>query len=165
MTVEVDAEDAERTRDLVRDSREGLGFIDAQIFGSGSEEMKASEKVDKDPGKVENITKPVKNMAKTGDVTQKTAEETPEIVEWTKEILKTTSEKVKKAENASAMLEKPSASPQKTSPTSKIPPTLREGKSPERLPEYEFVKGRQNMRASDRAYTPVKNRYRVTMVV
>merc|ERR1712012_1245394 len=37
-TVEVDEEDAKATRELLRESKEGLGFIDAQIFGSVEKE-------------------------------------------------------------------------------------------------------------------------------
>ena len=118
MTVEVDVEDTKSARDLFRDSREGLGFIDAQIFGSEAgdklEEKRASEKVFEDTKKVEKISKSEQR-------TPKTVKNTPKAVKMTQETVKNAT---LISEHASEMVEQVlSGSPHATSLTTKIKPT------------------------------------------
>ena len=118
MTVEVDVEDTKSARDLFRDSREGLGFIDEQIFGSEAgdklEEKRASEKVFEDTKKVEKISKSEQR-------TPKTVKNTPKAVKMTQETVKNAT---LISEHASEMVEQVlSGSPHETSLITKSKPT------------------------------------------
>ena len=71
-TVEVDEEDAKRTRELLRESREGLRFIDAQIFGSveGEEVGKVSKNVEESTESDEKVAKSSEKASETFEMTK-----------------------------------------------------------------------------------------------
>ena len=166
LTVEVDEEDAKRTRELLRESREGLGFIDAQIFGSVEEEKEGnvSEIVEESTKSDEKVAKSSEKASETFEMTQDEKVDLLAMVQRTSEVVKRTTETVQKGEIAKEKVEKAS----ETSRTSKIQNKLKERTgSVEELPDRPseevikdiYMKKRQKRKPSDRAYVPVKNRY------
>ena len=121
MTVEVDVEDTKSARDLFRDSREGLGFIDEQIFGRETGDKLEEKKVFEDTKKVEKTTKSDQRTPKTSEKTQKTVKNTPKAVKMTQETVKNSTII---SEHASEMVEQVlSGSPHETSLITKSKPT------------------------------------------
>ena len=166
LTVEVDKEDVKRMRELLRESREGLGFIDAQIFGRVEEEKEGnvSEIVEESTKSDEKVAKSSEKASETFEMTQDEKVDLLTMMQRTSEVVKRTTEKVQKGENGKEKVEK---APE-TLRISKMQTRLKERTdSVEEIPDRPseevikdiYMKKRQKRKPSDRAYVPVKNRY------